>query len=144
MALIFETKVALFEAVRALSPAGVQVTFAETGSADRRRSIWFGSTVDDDMQAVAMKDGPRKPTTVTGYIEVHAYVIYPGDPVAAERAVYELRDVIVAACPNVDRRAVRGLLDVRPESAVVDTGETTDGTLSGLTMRVRVRGRVTQ
>jgi hypothetical protein len=144
VALTFDAKVALFERLKANVPAGVQCTFAESGDTSRRRQIFLGSTTDDDVAAVAMRDGPKKPTSVTGYVEVHALCITPGDPVAAERGVYELRDVIAEACSQVDRTAVKGLVDLRPESATVDTAETTDGAYSALTVRVRVRGRVTQ
>ncbi|MFD7257823.1 hypothetical protein [Streptomyces sp. NPDC059874] len=143
MALIFETKVALFTALKAAAPAGVQCTFAETGKADRRQQIWLGATVDDDLAPVGMRAG-AKPTNVTGYVDVNAVVISPGNPVDAERAVYALRDVISGAVTGLDVRAVTGLLDVRPESATVETSETTDGAFSALTMRVRVRGRVYQ
>ncbi|MFE6159808.1 hypothetical protein ACFQ7F_12955 [Streptomyces sp. NPDC056486] len=144
MALIFEAKVALFERLKLTVPAGVQCTFAEKGDSNRRQQVFLGSTTDDDLQSIAFRDGPKKPTSVTGYVEVHALCITPGDPVAAERGVYAMRDAITDACSQVDRRAVKGLVDVRPESATVDTAETTDGAYSALTMRVRVRGRVTQ
>ncbi|MFE2245253.1 hypothetical protein [Streptomyces lavendulae] len=143
MALIFETKVALFEALKSAVPTGVQCTFAETGKADRRQQVWLGATVDDDLAPVGMRDG-RKPTNVTGYVEVNAVVVSPGNPVDAERSVYALRDAISGAVSALDVRAVTGLLDVRPESASVETSETTDGAFSALTMRVRVRGRVYQ
>jgi hypothetical protein len=144
MALIFDTKVALFDRLKATVPAGTQCTFAEQGDTNRRRQVFLGSTTDDDMQSAAFRDGPKKPTNVTGYVEVHAINITPGDPVAAERGVYELRDAITDACSQVDRAAVKGLVDLRPESATVDTAETTDGAYSALTIRVRVRGRVMQ
>ena len=144
MALIFDTKVALFERLKLVVPAGTQCTFAEKGDTNRRRQVFLGSTTDDDMQAIAFRDGPKKPTSITGYVEVHALNITPGDPVSAERGVYELRDAIAEACSQLDRTAVTGLVDVRPESATVDTAETTDGAYSALTIRVRVRGRVTQ
>ncbi|WP_371800892.1 hypothetical protein OHA38_20460 [Streptomyces sp. NBC_01732] len=143
MALIFEAKVALFEALKGLVPAGTQCSFADTGKADRRSQVWLGETTDEDLEPVAMRAGPRKPTAVTGYVEAHALVVSPGGPMAAERAVYELRDSIADACRSIDRVAIPGLLDIRPESASVDSAETTDGAYSALTVRVRVRGRVT-
>ncbi|MEV7467199.1 hypothetical protein AB0O20_11960 [Streptomyces kronopolitis] len=143
MALIFDAKVALFEALKTTVPTGVQCTFAETGKADRRQQVWLGASTDDDLAPVAMRDGPRKPTSVTGYVEAHALVISPGNPIDAERGVYVLRDAITGACAAVDRNSVPGLVDMRPESASVETSETTDGAYSALTMRVRVRGRVT-
>ncbi|MER5629585.1 hypothetical protein [Streptomyces nitrosporeus] len=143
MSLIFNAKVALFEALRGLVPAGVQCTFAERGQSDRRRQIWLGATVDEELEPVAMRAGPRKPTAVTGYVEAHAVVIAPGDPVAAERGAYELRELVADACRAVDRAAVAGLVDLRPESSSVETAETTDGAYSALTVRVRVRGRTT-
>jgi hypothetical protein len=60
--------------------------------------------------------------------------------------VYEIRDHVKEACAalNADLASVPGLLDVRPESASVESTETTDGAYSALTVRVRVRGRVYQ
>ncbi|WP_328950477.1 hypothetical protein OG778_23910 [Streptomyces sp. NBC_00184] len=145
MALIFDAKVALFERLKADTPADVQCTFAETGDTSRRKSVWLGATVDDDLAPVAMRAG-AKPTNVTGYVEVHAVAITPGNPIDAERAVYGIRDFVKEACAamNADLAAVPGLLDVRPESASVESTETTDGAYSALTVRVRVRGRVYQ
>ncbi|MFF7361082.1 hypothetical protein [Streptomyces sp. NPDC008125] len=145
MALIFEAKVALYEAIRAAVPAGVQVTFAETGDTGRRKQLWLGATTDDDLTPVAMRAG-AKPTNLTGYVEVHAVVIAAGSPINSERAAYELRDYVKTACGalNSNLAAVPGLLDVRPESASVESTETTDGAFSALTLRVRVRGRVYQ
>lgn len=143
MALIFEAKVALFERLKALVPAGVQCTFADKGDSNSRQQVWLGATTDDDMSVAAFREGPRKPTTVTGYVEVNAVVVTPGDPVAAERATDALRGPIAEACRSVDRTAVVGLQDLRPESATTDTAETTDGAYSALTVRVRIRGRVT-
>lgn len=145
MALIFDAKVALYERMKAAAPTGVQCTFAETGDNSRRKQVWLGATADDDLAPVAMRAG-AKPTNVTGYVEVHAVVITPGDPITAERAVYEIRDFVKDACGalNGDLPSVRGLLDVRPESASVESTETTDGAFSALTVRVRVRGRVYQ
>ncbi|WP_446038819.1 hypothetical protein [Streptomyces sp. SID1121] len=142
MSLIFDAKVALFEALRGLVPAGVQCTFAEMGQSDRRRQIWLGATVDEELEPVAMRAGPRKPTAVTGYVEAHAVVIAPGDPIGAERSVYALRELVADACRAVDRATVAGLVDLRPESSSVETAETTDGAYSALTVRVRVRGRI--
>ncbi|MFE5621727.1 hypothetical protein ACFQ8S_06895 [Streptomyces virginiae] len=143
MALIFETKSALFDALKAAVPTGVQCTWAETGKADRRQQVWLGAAVDDETAPVAMRAG-AKPTNVTGYVEVNAVVISPGNPIDAERALYALRTVICGAVAGVDVRAVTGLIDVRPESTSVETSETTDGAYSALTMRVRIRGRVYQ
>ena len=145
MALIFDAKVALFGAVKAAMPGGVQVTFAETGDNTRRKSVWLGATTDDDLAPAAMRSGP-KPTNVTGYVEVHAVVLTPGDPINAERSVYEIRDAVKTACValNANLAAVPGLLDVRAESATVESTETTDGAYAALTLRVRVRGRVYQ
>lgn len=145
MALIFDAKVALFGRLQASVPAGVQCTFAETGDNSRRKQVWLGSTTDDDLVSAAMRAG-AKPTNVTGYVEVHAVVITPGKPMDAERAVYEIRDGVKDACLalNGDLPSVPGLLDVRAESATVETIETTDGAYSALTLRVRVRGRVYQ
>ncbi|QNE73996.1 hypothetical protein F0344_04725 [Streptomyces finlayi] len=145
MALIFDVKVALYEAIRAAVPGGVQVTFAETGDTGRRKQVWLGATTDDDLTPAAMRVGP-KPTNVTGYVEVQAVVIVPGSPVNAERAAYELRDYVKDACGAVNSNlaVVPGLQDVRPESSSVETAETTDGAFSALTLRVRVRGRVYQ
>ncbi|MCX5153697.1 hypothetical protein OG914_06690 [Streptomyces sp. NBC_00291] len=143
MSLIFETKAALFEQLKALAPAGVQCSWAETGQSDRRQHIWLGATVDEELEPSAMRAGPRKPTTVTGYVDAHAVAISPGNPMTAERSVYALRAVIAEACRGVDRAAVAGLVDVRPESTSVETAETTDGAYSALTVRVKVRGRTT-
>ncbi|MFJ9646730.1 hypothetical protein [Streptomyces sp. NPDC101206] len=143
MALIFEAKSALFDALKAAVPAGVQCTWSETGKADRRQQVWMGATTEDDMSVTAFRQGPRKPTAVTGFVEVHALVIVPGSPVAAERAVYALRDSITDACAAVAPGAVPGLLDVRPESSETETAESTDGAYAALTVRVRIRGRVT-
>ncbi|MFC9651464.1 hypothetical protein [Streptomyces sp. NPDC056937] len=143
MALIFEVKVALYEALKGLVPANTQCTFADTGKADRRSQVWLGETTDEDLVPTAMRAGVRKPTAVSGYVEAHALVISPGGPIVAERAVYGLRDHIKDACDAIDRASIPGLLDVRPESATVDTAETTDGAYSALTVRVHVRGRVT-
>ncbi|MEU9231219.1 hypothetical protein [Streptomyces subrutilus] len=145
MALIFDAKVALFGAIKAAMPSGIQCTFAETGDTARRKHVWLGATTDDDLAAVAMRSGP-KPTNVTGFIEVHAVVTTPGNPLDAERVVYEIRNHVKTACGalNANLAAVPGLLDVRAESASVETTETTDGAYSALTLRVRVRGRVYQ
>ncbi|CAA07108.1 gp38 [Lomovskayavirus C31] len=145
MALIFNAKVRLFEALKANVPGDVQCTFAETGDNSRRKQVWLGATVDDDLAPVAMRSG-AKPTNVTGYVEAHAVVTTPGNPVDAERAVYGIRDYVKAACAavNADLVSVPGLMDVRPESASVESTETTDGAYSALTVRVRVRGRVYQ
>lgn len=143
MTLMFDAKVALFEALKGLVPAGVQCTFAETGQSDRRRQLWLGATVDEELEPAGMRAGPYKPTAVTGWVDVHAVVIVAGDPVAAELGVYALRDVVSDACRAVDRASVPGLIDLRPESSTVETTETTDGALSALTVRVRVRGRTT-
>lgn len=145
MALIFDAKVALFNALKAVVPTGVQCTFAETGDNSRRKAVWLGATTDDDLAPAAMRSG-AKPTNVTGYIEAHAVVTTPGNPIDAERAVYEIRDHVKTACAalNADLAAVPGLMDVRPETASVETTETTDGAYSALTLRVRVRGRVYQ
>jgi hypothetical protein len=145
VSIIFETKAALFERLRALVPAGTQVTFAQTGKQDRRQQIWLGESADDELEPVAMRAGTRKPTSVTGTItiEVHAVCISPGNPIDAERAVHGLREHIAEACRTVDLRAIPGLIDVRPSSAQVETGEHTDGAYSALTVSVRVRGRVT-
>ncbi|MFF2406721.1 hypothetical protein [Streptomyces sp. NPDC058092] len=141
--LIFEAKVALFEKLRSLVPAGTQCTFAETGKADRRHQVWLGATTDDELEPVGMRQGTRKPTAVTGYVDAHALVISPGDPIAAERAVYALREHIAEACRSVDRASVAGLVDIRPESSETDTAENTDGAYAALTVRVKIRGRVT-
>ncbi|MGW2467958.1 hypothetical protein [Streptomyces bauhiniae] len=145
MALIFDAKVALFAKLRAVVPTGVQCTYAEPGETGRRKAVWFGATTDDDMVPAAMRSGP-KPTNVTGYVEVHAVVTTPGNPIDAERAAYAIRDTVRDACValNADLPSVPGLMDVRPESATVETQETTDGAYSALTVRVRVRGRVYQ
>ncbi|MEU8791557.1 hypothetical protein [Streptomyces sp. NPDC048643] len=145
MALIFDAKVALFEALKAATPGGTQVTFAETGDTGRRQQVWLGATTDDDLAPAAMRSGP-KPTNVTGYVEVHAVAITPGNPIDAERAVYAIRDNVKDACGamNANLAAVPGLLDVRAESTSVESTETTDGAYSALTLRVRVRGRVYQ
>ncbi|CAD80106.1 gp38 [Streptomyces phage phiBT1] len=145
MALIFDTKVRLFDALKATVPGGVQCTFADPGEKSRRKGVWLGATTDDDLAPVAMRSG-AKPTNVTGYVEAHAVVTSPGNPIDAERAVYEIRDVVKAACAavNADLPSVPGLLDVRPESATVESAETTDGAYAALTLRVRVRGRVYQ
>lgn len=143
MAIIFEAKVRLFEAIRSTAPAGVQVTFADTGKADRRSQVWLGETTEDDLEPVAMRAGQRKPTAVSGLVEAHALVISPGGPIVAERSVYGLREAIDAACRLIDPATVPGLIDVRPESVQVDTAETPDGAYSALTVRVRVRGRQT-
>lgn len=143
MAIIFETKVRLFEALKSTVPAGVQLSFADTGEANRRSQVWLGETTEDDLEPVAMRAGQRKPTAVSGLVDAHALVISPGGPIVAERAVYELREAIEAACRLIDPATVPGLLAVRPESAQVDTAETPDGAYSALTVRVRVRGRQT-
>ncbi len=143
MALTFDVKVALFDALKARVPAGTQCTFADTGKADRRSHVWLGETTDDDLAPVAMRPGLHKPTSVTGYVDVHALVVSPGGPIQAERSVNVLRDVITLACSAVDPVAIAGLIDVRPESASTETAETTDGAYSALTVRVRVRGRTT-
>lgn len=145
MALIFDVKVALFERLKLAVPSGVQCTFAETGDTGRRKQVWLGSTVDDDLVPAAMRVG-AKPTNVTGYVEAHGVVTSPGSPMDAERGAYELRESVKAACAALcaDLASVPGLLDVRPESASVETLETTDGAYSALTVRVRVRGRVYQ
>ncbi|QAX94707.1 hypothetical protein HOV12_gp07 [Streptomyces phage Lilbooboo] len=145
MALIFDAKVALFDKLKALAPADVQCTFAETGDNSRRKQVWLGATTDDELAPVAMRSG-AKPTNVTGYVEAHAVVTTPGNPIDAERGVYAIRDVVKDACGalNADLASVPGLLDVRPESASVESTETTDGAYSALTVRVRVRGRVYQ
>ncbi|MGW0530658.1 hypothetical protein [Streptomyces sp. NPDC003032] len=140
---MFDTKSALFERLKASVPAGVQCTYAETGDNSRRQQVWLGASTDDDLASAGMREG-RKPTNVTGYVEVHAVAISPGNPIDAERSVYVLRDSITEACATVDRTAVTGLVDLRPESAAVETSETTDGAFSALTVRVRVRGRVYQ
>ncbi|MFF4408119.1 hypothetical protein [Streptomyces sp. NPDC001404] len=143
MTLTFDVKAALFDQLKTLVPAGTQCTFAQTGKADRRHQVWLGETTDDELQPTAMRAGPRKPTSVTGYVDVHALVTTPGDPMAAERGVNALREHIAEACRRVDIAALPGLLDVRAESANVDTAETTDGAFSALTVRIRIRGRVT-
>ncbi|MFE9026232.1 hypothetical protein ACFYOA_08210 [Streptomyces iakyrus] len=144
MALIFNAKVALHERLKGSLPGDTQCTFADPGEPARRKAVWLGATTDDDLAPTAMRDGPRKPTTVTGYVEAHAVVISPGNPIDAERSVYELRDHITDACSLLDRATVPGLVDVRPESATVETSESPDGVFSALTLRVRVRGRVYQ
>lgn len=145
MALIFDAKVALYERLKATAPSGVQCTFAETGDNSRRKHVWLGATTDDDLVPVAMRAG-AKPTNVSGYVEAHAVVTTPGNPIDAERGVYAIRDFVKDACGwmNANLAAVPGLIDVRPESASVETTETTDGAYSALTLRVRVRGRVYQ
>lgn len=143
MSLIFEAKVRLFEAIKAAVPATVQVTFADPGKADRRTQVWLGETAEEDLEPVAMRAGVRKPTSVSGTVEVHAVHVSPGGPIVAERFIYGLREVVMAACSLVDPAAVPGLIDVRPEAVTVDTAESTDGAYSALTVRVRVRGRQT-
>jgi hypothetical protein len=143
MPFMFDVKSALFAALQAGTPAGTQVTYAETGKADRRNQIFLGNATDDDNEVAGMRKGPRKPTNVSGTIEVHAVVVTPGKPIDAERAVYGLRDLIADACDSIDRASVAGLQDIRPESSSVDTAETTDGAYSALTVRVHVRGRIT-
>ncbi|MFB7675594.1 hypothetical protein ACFC26_29720 [Kitasatospora purpeofusca] len=143
MAIIFDAKVALFEALKSTVPAGVQASFADTGKADRRSQVWLGETTEDDLEPVAMRAGQRKPTAVSGLVDAHALVISPGGPIVAERAVYGLRDAIEGACRLIDPATIPGLIDVRPESAQVDTAETPDGAYSALTVRVRIRGRQT-
>ncbi|WP_282793673.1 hypothetical protein [Streptomyces sp. CC224B] len=141
--LIFETKQALFQALKTTVPAGVQCTWAETGKSDRRQQVWLGATLEDETAVTAMRQGPRKPTSVTGFVGVHALVISPGDPMVAERAVYGLREAVWEACRAVAPGSVPGLLDVRPESSETETAESTDGAYAALTVRVRVRGRIT-
>jgi hypothetical protein len=140
---MFNVKSALFDALVAAAPAGTQVTFAETGKADRRHQIFLGATTDDDDEVAGMRQGTRKPTNVSGTIEAHALVVTPGKPIDAERAVYGLREVIAEACRSLPRASVEGLQDIRPESGSCDTGETTDGAYSALVVRVHVRGRIT-
>lgn len=141
--LLFTAKSALFEALKSRAPAGTQVSFADTGQQDRRSHLWLGETADEETEPVGMRAGPRKPTAVTGSIDVHAVVVSPAGPVAAEQAVYGLREAVFTACRAVDPATVPGLLDMRPESATVETAESTDGAYSALTVRVRVRGRLT-
>ncbi|MEV6730069.1 hypothetical protein [Streptomyces sp. NPDC051364] len=143
MSFTFEAKSALFDALKAAVPAGVQCTWAETGKADRRQQVWMGATTEDDMAVTALRQGPRKPTAVTAFVDVHALVVQPGSPMAAERSVYVLREAIADACRAVPAGAVPGLLDVRPESSETETAESTDGAFAALTVRVRIRGRVT-
>lgn len=143
MAVIFEVKVRLFEAIKAVLPTSYQVTFADSGKADRRTQVWLGETAEEDLEPVAMRAGARKPTAINGTVEIHAVHVSPGGPVVAERFIYELRDALEAACRLVDSATVPGLIDVRPEAATVDTAESTDGAYSALTVRVRVRGRQT-
>ncbi|MGW3930132.1 hypothetical protein ACWECC_18815 [Streptomyces microflavus] len=143
MALVFDAKVALFETLKSYVPAGVQCTFAETGKSDRRQQVWLGATGDEELAVTAMRQGPRKPTAVTSYVDVHGLVITPGDPIGAERAVYGLRDAIADACRALAPATVPGLLDVRPESSETETAESTDGAYAALTVRVRIRGRIT-
>lgn len=143
MPFMFDVKSALFAEIQSHAPAGTQVTYAETGKADRRNQIFLGNATDDDNEVAGMRQGTRKPTNVSGTIEVHAVVVTPGNPIDAERTVYGLRDTITDACAALDRASVAGLMDLRPESASVDTAETTDGAYSALTVRVHVRGRIT-
>jgi hypothetical protein len=143
MPFMFDVKSALFAAIQSNTPAGTQVAYADPGETARRNVIFLGNATDDDNEVAGMRQGPRKPTNVSGTIEVHAVVITPGKPIDAERAVYGLRDTITDACAGVDRASVAGLMDLRPESASVDTAETTDGAYSALTVRVHVRGRIT-
>ncbi|MBB1251840.1 hypothetical protein [Streptomyces alkaliterrae] len=143
MALMFDVKLALYEELKRSTPAGVQCTFAQTGAADRRSQMWFGETTTDESEPVGMRAGAAKPLSVTGAMDVQGVVISPGGPLDAERAAYRLRDCVTVACLALDRRSVPGLIDVRPESVSVETAETTDGAYSALSVRVRVRGRVT-
>jgi hypothetical protein len=140
---MFNVKSALHETLTTIVPAGIQVTYAETGKADRRLQIWLGESTDEDLEVAAFRAGTRKPTNVSGTIEAHAVAVTPGKPIEAERAVYGLREHIAEACRSLDRASVPGLIDLRPESASVDTAETTDGAYSALTVRVHVRGRLT-
>ncbi|MFJ7419782.1 hypothetical protein ACIQXD_14370 [Streptomyces uncialis] len=142
MALVFEAKVALFDRLKAAVPAGVQCTFAETVKSDRRQQVWLGATGDEELAVTAMRQGPRKPTALTSFVDVHALVILPGDPIGAERAVYGLREAIVGACRALAPGTLPGLLDVRPESSESETAESTDGAYAALTVRVRIRGRI--
>lgn len=144
MTLVFDTKVALFEALKANAPGGTQCTFAQTGDADRGKQIWLGETIDDELKTAAFHAQPRKPTDVSASVDVHLLATSPGDPMDAERQVYALREAAVSACVSVDRAAIPGLMDLRAESAAVETGESADGSFSMMTIRVRIRGRVTQ
>jgi hypothetical protein len=140
---MFDVKSALFAALQANAPGGTQVTYAEPGKTDRRVQLFLGSATDDELSPAGMRQGPRKPTNVTGTVEVHGVSISPGGPMDAERIVYGLRDAVTDACLSIDRASVAGLIDIRPESSSVDTAESTDGAYSALTVRVQVRGRVT-
>jgi hypothetical protein len=144
VSVVYETKLALFEALKLAVPPATQCTFAQTGKADRRNQVWLGATGDDDLQVVGFRSGTKKPTNISGYVDVHAVCISPGNPADAERNLAVLRAAIVEAVASVDRSSVPGLLDLRAESGEVDTSETTDGAFSELVLRVRVRGRVTQ
>ncbi|WP_030244204.1 hypothetical protein [Streptomyces sp. NRRL S-350] len=143
MAVIFDAKVALFEALKVALPSRVQVSFADTGEANRRAHVWLGETTEEDLEPVAMRAGQAKPTAVNGLVDVHGFYVSPGGPIEAERFVYGLREIVAAACRLIDPATVPGLIDVRPESVQVDTAETPDGAYSALTVRVRVRGRQT-
>ncbi|MCP3800196.1 hypothetical protein NLX83_13100 [Allokutzneria sp. A3M-2-11 16] len=144
MHIVFLTKQAIHAALRArLSGSGVLVAWADPADKARRRSVWFTETVEPDVEPTGMVPGRRKPSVLTADVTIRAICVAPGDPVHAERGVWELRDQVDAAVmEEFDPGTVPGLIDVRPVRAVVTGGESFLGTTAQCDYTVRVRARL--
>jgi hypothetical protein len=119
------------------------VTWADPADKAFARSVWFTDTVEPELEPSGMVAGRRKPTNLTAELTIRAVAVAPGDPVNAERVVYQLRaDIETAVLDLFSPDTVPGLIDVRPLRAVVTNGESPAGTAAMCDFTVRVRARV--
>jgi len=146
LSVVFETKLALFEALKLRfggGPMKTLVTWADPADKAFSRSVWFTESTEPELEAVALVAGRRKPTNLTAELTIRAVAVAPGDPINAERAVYQLRaEIEKAVLDDFTPDAVPGLVDVRPIRATVTNGESPSGTAAMCDFTVRVRARI--
>ncbi|MBM7770630.1 hypothetical protein JOD54_000834 [Actinokineospora baliensis] len=141
------TKTALFDVLKAaFDTTGTQVAYADPGKLARAQAVWFGDTVEPDIEPVALAPGRRKPSRVTAEVTLRLVATtVSGDPQRAEAAVYALMGTAADAVAEFDPRTVPGLIDVRPIRSSVAHGETGDGAtaaLADLVLRVRAHALI--
>ncbi|MEO6089282.1 MAG: hypothetical protein ABIQ18_39835 [Umezawaea sp.] len=142
---VLDTKLAIFAALKlAFTGTRTLVAWADPGADATRRSVWFGDSVEPEIEPAAMVAGRRKPSNLVAEITVRALCAESGDPIHAERGVYGMRARIESAVlDGFDPATVPGLIDARPIRALVTNGEhATLGTAAQCDFTIRVRARI--
>lgn len=146
MSVLFETKLALFDAYRARFSGTplVLVTFADPGDNARKTGVWFAETVEDDLAPAAMSAKSAKPTNLEAELTVRALATSAAsDPIAAERDVWAMvASLKTSTRDDVNPATIADLTSVRPLRTTVTNGVTASGEVAAqadLVLRVRAR-----